>query len=525
MRGKLSIQQIACLLAPVLMGAFVILPTVGEQGWKSDDYALLEAALTSWSELGTDLGKAWCAVFQGERPLNYWLGTIHTRFIGGYFGQVGAHFTLGLIHILNALLAGLLFRQIGYRLATCSLAATLFVVSPWVTQGVFWWTSNVATFSSTAILAAALGFLRWRQTDQRRFLALSLGMTFLCLTVYELWIAFPILFLTIEFLRPRDEGWRSDHNSLPLSAIAIARPLIPFLVLISLWVVLSWMAWKFGSAEPRVSPSFSPIRLLIGAASVHLRCIHWFTDTPWSSAFSAGISKVFSSWWTTILAIFGTLSIYLALVNKPTTNGSSRPTGPVPYPLLKTALLAWSFFLASRLVLILQGGVATHTRHNYGAAIGFGLLVAWGVVYATPPRSHRSQRAVALLSSVVILGLGLVSLGIGTQYVETSRMENQTLIDLERAHRRQAFDHALIVGFPEYPVGEMSYYEEGDGQWLHFRTRNQYDGAWALDPEASGLLINNDHVSFVARGQEHSYPRSTVALFQWSAGELVSYSP
>lgn len=486
-----TFQSVLFLIAIVFIAGGII---SWEQNWKSDDYALMEYGIDSFGEFCSKLAGQISDVVSGERSLNYWVGTLHTKYFGTVLGVKGTHFFLWLIHLANVFLLWQWLRRIDFGLSRSTYATAFWGVSPWLTQPVFWWTSNVASISTFFALLSVIFHLKWikpsRNKKQKRWhwLLFSLVFFFLSLTIYELWLALPILLIAqYWYLHPHDFWSRWIGRSIPHSA------------LILLWILFSWIGWTYGNVEPRVKSDLSIVQFIKSSAALFLRCGQWITDTPWLTALRDGAGYMMNHWrWLLVPVV-----IFLGL-------RSARRKGRMPIDKLRILGLVFCLFLACRLVLILQGGISIHTRHNYGAGMALAIFVASFLI----PKGRGGKVTNSFLWTL-LLGLAITSLGLGKHFSETSKWENLTLDKVDKSGKK----YLVILGKPGNTIGEQYYYEEQDGIWLQWRLRNDYEDCWVLEKDAP--TITGDTIKFTARDKKIDLLKSEVEIYSWENDELV----
>src|SRR5262249_42391232 len=137
-------------------------------------------------------------------------------------------------------------------------------------------------------------------------------------------------------------------------------------------------------------------------------------------------------------------------------------------------VLAWMMFWASRLAIILQGGVAISSRLNYGAGMAVALLAAALARWAWHRWCSRALvlrwvATIGVVGSVALMALAIA--GRARHNALSSQAENYTITTLARFLADQPEVRSItIVGtpVPEPDMGELGYFSEPHGHWLAY---------------------------------------------------------
>ena len=147
-----------------------------------------------------------------------------------------------------------------------------------------------------------------------------------------------------------------------------------------------------------------------------------------------------------------------------------------PWPAL---CIAWMMFLASRLALILLGGVSLHSRLNYGA----GMAVALGVAALARWAWHRWCRWSYLLRQSAVIGavasimlITLATAGRAQHMALISQAEAYTITFLDEVSRKHPeICSIIIIGTPVPDIGELNYL--GDDLLGRLVAKRKYAGS------------------------------------------------
>ncbi|MEA3212631.1 MAG: hypothetical protein QOE70_5688 [Chthoniobacter sp.] len=502
------------ILAALLGGALAYGIAAPSIGWVSDDYALVYGApLKPWP----GLEEAFLAGGEGHFSVHRLLCYPFLGYVGGMLGPAASHVLQVLLHLGCGWLLYALLRRLRWPATDAAWAAAGFLVVPWVSQPVYWWSSVCTIVSTIFIMVAAHAYLAWSR-DGGRWLWACLGCIFVALLFYELWLGSFVLFYGLE-LYLRSTGSHTAKDSWGRIAWHALRRSWPVLIPYALWMV-AFLAFHRAATH---QPTFSLLRVPVVFLSIHLRAIHWLIDTPWGSALVHGLAAIVS---VGGIAVVAALAITLrACRNQRPQLDSARASIP---NLPATLLLAWSTFLAARLVFILQGGIATHTRHNYGAAMAVAIagaaLLRWMEDRCS---AGGARRAVRWGAGAGLAICAVSSAGIGVHYRATSAAEEATCRQLVPVLPALPPDcMVLVVGDPTGTRGELGYFSEENGIWLERRLQAYRPGVAAF--AAATVAADGDFllIETAARTSAvtppHRAARDQVALFRWQDRRLVS---
>lgn len=451
--------------------------------WTSDDYGLVGGLYGNpppsfWG----DLGRSYAGFLTPHRLFN------HTLIgFGEVIGPAMAH-TLGLtLHLACALFWGVLTWSLFRSHMLTFLACGLFVLAPWVTEPVLWWTGLSTTAATACMLLSAnlyLASLSARSATRPWFVLLSSFALFMSLCWYDLWLAGFLLFFGIALIFPKPlTDWKSADLWYRL-AIRLAPIAFTFAFWFALVLLLGLRAPQYATPS-----TFSWARVPIVLASIHLRVANWLVGPDWLGLWKIGVDALTKPV-DALVAILGLGSLALMLVQMAinprggalTDASASRPPGAMleklPSPVFSTAqfpwpalLLAWMMFLASRLVFLLQAGMDLHTRHSYGAGLAVALAAAalgtWSWYRWCEPYATRRWLAVIAIALVLML-MTLTTAGRARQISLSSQAEAYTIHEINQVLIEHPEVHSLtVVGTPVPDIGELNYFAEYDGMWLN----------------------------------------------------------
>jgi hypothetical protein len=292
----------------------------------------------------------------------------------------------------------------------------------------------------------------------------------------------------------------------------------PFLTPFFVWGY--WFAVAGGGSPWQ--PLFSLRRIPIVFLSVHLRAYHWLADTPWRSGIRDGLAALVHPVGLSALAVL------LLLVGVLLRRSLRDQAEGGQLPVLESLVLAWGLFAGSRLVFILQGGIATHTRHNYGAAMGAAVAGA-AVMHWLCRRLKGSPRIVVGIQGLTGVGLAccvLCCIGIGVHYRETTRAEEVTFQALlPFAKQLPAGSNIVVTGDPTGTKGELPFYSELDGLWLRARLKPHAPGVQAYvvpTVEYGGSEIRLPLHNTLGK-TELRLPRDMTQVFEWRGRHLLRH--
>jgi hypothetical protein len=497
-------------------------------GWLSDDYSLVfGTAIRPWPTLGEALRVGG----EGDLSVHRLLCYPFIGYIAGSLGAPGAHIFQAGLHLLCAFLCYMLLRRLRWAAAPAALATAGFGVAPWISQPVFWWSAVCTIVSTIFVLLAVHAYVSWRRSDNSRFLPLfaCLGFAFTSLLLYELWLAGFVLFWTVEAYLQRIER-PMESNSWPRSIVTAIKKSWPVLAPYAVWAVLFWLTYHGSVHQPNVSLK----RIAIVFFSIHLRAYHWFTDTPWITGLRDGVKSLATMPGTVTIAALLAIVAWLKMSRESASSQVASGSGYEDSPVVSSAgirmaealFLAWGVFLASRLVFILQGGMATHTRHNYGAAFGAAMAGVALLTWLQSRQRKRSIRKVLEISgATIVLGWAITTAGIGSQYRRTAVAEEETYQLLaDTLPRLPPSASLVVVGGPTFTRGEMPYFSESSGIWLEKRLLPLRPDIHAfvvasieLDRETFSMTVDRPRLG----GTHVRLPISRAYLFYWCNGRLV----
>lgn len=506
------------LLIVLLAACLAYLPAAIQGGWFSDDYILvygIDAQPPAWAVSIRTGGAGRLSV---ARLLCYpFIG-----YLGGWLGAQWSHVLALFLHLLCGVMLYFLLRRLSWPHRAAGTAIFLFLVAPWAVQPVVWWSAVCTTVSSIFVLAAVHAFVTWYpQRGSIAPLLLVQAAIFIALLVYELWLGSFALFWMLAFYferrkRNREGGALTWGEAFRRATLGSWPVILPYL----LWGTL-YLATLTHEPDVR-APHTSLLRIAVTLLSIHLRTYHWFLDTPWPFSIPAG--------WVGLWSLAGLVCLVIMIVSLVAGRRlqSKRQSQSVNsnYRVLPglgdMVLVAWGLFLGSRLVFILQGAVSTHTRHSYGAAMGFAIAASWFFWWWWEACESRValRRAVTGIGIFVAVLMVTATSGLALHAARVSQAEQYThdFLRTELARLPAAGD-ILIVGDATGSRGEMPYYGEGSGWWLEYRLRHVLAGrrVYVLEDIAPGT----ESVRLSRFGKEELLSLDRITVYRWRERELV----
>ena len=225
-------------------------------------------------------------------------------------------------------------------------------------------------------LLAALCYVRWsrRLAWRRTALGGAILLVFVSLLFYELWLTGFVLFWGPElFLLRQTKALVIQGQVRAWFRDAVASLRGAWLMLLPYALRAAWFTFGYNGMLHR--PRLDIARIPRVFASIHVHFLQVIVELPWRSAVTIG--------WAIVGAVLVVVSLLLAILllarwtmsrKADETRSLFEPSGDPR--LFDSLFLAWCIFLASRLVVVLQGGVALHTRHSYGASLDLSLAAA-----------------------------------------------------------------------------------------------------------------------------------------------------
>jgi hypothetical protein len=418
------------------------------------------------------------------------------------------------------------------------VATSWFIVAPWLSEPVLWWSASCLTISTACMLTAAHFFINGISTPSTRsllwiFLA-CLG-AFLALCFYDMWIPGFLLFFGIWVLLSFDSRLPLSDLFRRRTSVYAGAMAIPFV----LWCGLVIFIGPRSGQELRLN--LSPYQIPITLASLHLRIANWFISAAgghspdWLASWKLGIAAFASP---TVLLLFISGFVLLVLISvffaakagkddeavksilrtsvqscqndlKFSADRAERRRSFEIFP-LRTLFFAWMFFLASRLAIVLQGGTALSGRFNYGAGMAMALAAATLAGWAWHRWCKHSfgLRWLSTIGFIVSVGLmALATVGHAQHIALSSQAEAYTIRTLtQELAKRPEIRSILVVGTPvpdtAAPDAVLNYFSEGDGYWLSYILQKHFG------PNLQAQVLRIDIL-------RHKYP-SADAVFVWS---------
>jgi hypothetical protein len=511
LRGK-SKEAILPLCVFALMAAFV-LPIASEILWTSDDYVLVYGLdgrpIPTWSEALSQGGEGQVSA---QRILGYpWNG-----YVARALGPSASHVLQVWLHLGCGAVVWWLLRKLRFSHETATWSVVFFLLSPWASQTLFWWCCNGGSIHSSLIILAGIVFLR-SEDSSRPWLWITAAccLVFLALTLYELWLASWPMFVVVGWYRQRVlRGGPLIQWAQIQNAVVRALPLLlPFLVW-GVWFKLSH------SADAARNPVVVPSRMLIVFFSTQVRSLQLMFEISWKEAIENGL-RVMAEHRILLaqaVALVGMIALwrYLSGRRPPSEadNDVAMQSASPMTRLIERLILAWIVLLSSRLVFMLQGGVAMWTRHNYGASI------AWGIVFGAMVEFLQircSRRLVSAAAAAVVAVMGISMVGIADQYSDVSQLEERVFqeISAEVSTSAHRIDTVVVVGTPEPTWGEMGFYFERSGRWLHNRLRTKFPeiNAYVVAADAEARSVLEERSSALGSGELIDSREGTFLLY------------
>jgi hypothetical protein len=479
--AKLRGKDGSILFVPALLLVTVIVLWASlSSTWMSDDYVVVYGIYGNpVKTLIAALSRSTSGLITPHRMFLFWfLG------IGGILGPVAAHALAVMLHILCIILFWGLVWRLFHSSLLAALAASWFALAPWISEPELWWTALCTTISSILVLTAAHAFRSSIISKGVRSLLWSLLAScaaFLSLCFYDLWIAGFAVFFGIWVLRGLELNgfkgityWRSTWPKLGVMAA-------PYV----LWAGWVAVAGPYAGAESRLNLDRIPITF----ASIHLRVANWFVPLAggkgpdWLTLWRMGFNGLSAP---ALLAPFviGMVLIVFAMTNLasndgtvPYSFGSYASTAPanaisgnkIGFP-WRILFFSWMLFLASRLVIVLQGGTALESRLNYGAAMAAALAVAslacccWRRWSERSP-SFRWLASIGYAGSILLMAAATA--GQARHFALVTQAEAYTFSALTNDLKDHPEIRSLVVsGTPVPNIGELDYFYEANGFWL-----------------------------------------------------------
>lgn len=201
-----------------------------------DDAAHLTAApLASWQGLAR--------IWTDFRVTQQYYPVVNTAF--WIMNRLWGHDTLGyhvvniLLHALSAVLVAGILRR--WSVPGATIAATIFALHPLHVESVAWMTELKNTMSGVFYLLAAMAYLRFDRTRDRRWYACALALFVLALGSKTVTATLPAALLIVFWWQRGRIDWRRDLLPLvPLFALGMAAGLG------TAWLEVTWVGAKGG---------------------------------------------------------------------------------------------------------------------------------------------------------------------------------------------------------------------------------------------------------------------------------------
>jgi hypothetical protein len=486
----------------LLLAIAAFLPSLAAE-WTSDEYALVYGVYGGPRQSLTEaLSRSASGILTPHRTFEYaFTGN------GGLAGPTIAHALALALHILCSLLfAALIWRMFRSFILTY-VTTGWFIVSPWLSETVIWWSATTLTASTIFIFAGAHFFLSSISNRSNLgiiSLALASVSVFAGLCVYDMWIPGFLLFFGIWIVR----GWEFEKFKRSVywrdTATHICVMAIPF-VLWCMWVAIAGPRANGDSPDFAARLNLTPYRIPISLVSLHLRVINWFVSAvggqspDWVASWKLGITALSAP---AVLVTFvlgcGSLLLHQGCFTARIGNAGATklrewcqynfdfpsktidgcaPRSPLfeafPWRIL---FFAWMMFLGSRLAMVLGGGIGVGGRFNYCAGMAVALAAA-GVAGWAWHRWLKQSPALRWLASAgfgaSVLLLALAAAGHARQIALSSQAEAYTIERLaQEIAEHPQLRSIIVVGTPvpdiQTPDVVLNYFAEDDGSWLNY---------------------------------------------------------
>jgi uncharacterized membrane protein YidH (DUF202 family) len=272
----------------------------------------------------------------------------------------------------------------------------------------------------------------------------------------------------------------------------------------ALWVMLVFFIGPRHNMGDRLALDL--FRIPVVLLSLHARIIHWFVDKHQIELFLYGLRSPSFLFFSCMLSVSTISALACAATGK---RFSTKETSNT-ISLSGQILTVWSIFLSSRLSMILQGGVALHSRLSYGAALAAGMAFSC-ILFWLYRRCQTTGRQLMLGStSIILIIMSILTLGRATHYADVTIAELQTLSlpALSNTNPLAEQENVIVVGTPVPAIGELNYFSEGPGTWLR----------WNLQQRRK----NNVNVRML---HDIKSPTEGGLTLQWDEGELSTRLP
>jgi len=281
---------------------------------------------------------------------------------------LGYHLVNIVLHASSAFLVAVILRRLA--IPGAALAAMIFAVHPVGVESVAWITELKNTLSGVCYLGAALMYLRFDESRERRWYALSAGLFVLALFSKTVTATLPAALLVIFWWQRGQIRWRED-----------VVPLLPMFVIgVSSGLLTAWVERaQIGADGPAFAFTFIERCLIAGRAFwFYLGKLVWPTDlmfiyprwqvsqqVAWQYAYPLALVALLAGlWWyrtrsraplAAVLFFAGTLFPALGFVNV--------------YPFIYSFVADHFQYLASLgIIVLISAGVATLARQWQTAA-------------------------------------------------------------------------------------------------------------------------------------------------------------
>jgi len=300
---------------------------------------------------------------------------------------LGYHLVNIVLHASSAFLVAVILRRLA--IPGAALAAMIFAVHPVGVESVAWITELKNTLSGVCYLGAALMYLRFDESRERRWYALSAGLFVLALFSKTVTATLPAALLVIFWWQRGQIRWREDVVPLlPMFVIGV------FSGLLTAWVERA----QIGADGPAFAFTFIERCLIAGRAFwFYLGKLVWPTDlmfiyprwqvsqqVAWQYAYPLALVALLAGlWWyrrrsraplAAVLFFAGTLFPALGFVNV--------------YPFIYSFVADHFQYLASLgIIVLISAGVATLAR-QWQTAVSVAIVVPLALLATNQSRQY-----------------------------------------------------------------------------------------------------------------------------------------
>jgi tetratricopeptide (TPR) repeat protein len=381
----------------------------------------------------------------------------------------GHHSMNLLFHAANAVLLFLLLNRATKKFWASAFVAAVFAVHPLNVESVAWVAERKNVLSTFLWLLTLIAYVRFAETQQRRFYALSLLLFALGLMAKPMLVTVPFVLLLLDWwpLRRLKIGETSAANpSPPIAPQPLRRVLlekIPFLTLAGVVCVVTVYVQSLGGAV-RTTEEFSLWLRVINAMNAYATYL-WKIFAPTHLAVFYPFDKNPSVWRVILSAVvLAAISIAAARLWR-------------KKPSLTCGWLWFVGVLVPVIGIVQVGGQAMADRHAYVPMIGILVAATWGVL-GFASKVPAMKFVLPALGAIIIGAFGYAT------FVQTTHWQNSVTL----------FERALAVT-AENPVAHnnlglaLAAQEKFDEAIAHYEKAAQADPKFARAFNNWGLAL------------------------------------